>query len=82
MILRKIATLQMSVSDKRKYGMEGRGALDGYAEADWWRTLNMDINFLKDDYLNDTISDFKRILTGIMKAVDILQSEIASLKSQ
>lgn len=38
----------MSKNDKLKYGMEGRGALEGYADADWWRALGMDIQILRD----------------------------------
>ena len=81
-ILRKVASLQMNEIDKQKYGIKGRGALEGYADADWWRALDMDKNFLEDDTLKKALSDIKRILTGIMKAIDILQSEINALKSR
>ena len=82
MILRMIATLKMSESDKRKYGIEGRGALDGYADADWWRALAIDLQFIEDELLVKAFSDIKRVLIGIMKALDVLQSEIKSFKSQ
>lgn len=38
----------MSENEKLKYGMEHRGALEGYADADWWRALSIDINSLDD----------------------------------
>lgn len=78
-ILRKVAALTMSESDKLRFKIAHRGALEGYAEADWWRALDMDINFLENEYNKKTLQDIKRIFTAILKAIDVLREEIETL---
>ncbi len=53
----------MSENEKLKYGMEHRGALEGYADADWWRALSIDINSLDDGIEKE----LKRKLFSILK---------------
>lgn len=69
----------MSESEKLKYGMEHRGALEGYADADWWRALSIDINSLDDGIEKETLQHIKRIFTAILKAIDILRKKILTL---
>ena len=74
-ILRRVATLGMSKEEKMQRGDAGRGALDGYAEADFWRGF---LGFPPED---DFVDRTKNIFIGLLKAINVLQLEIKELKT-
>ena len=76
MILRKVVSLTSSEKEKLQYGIGERGSLEGYANADWWRELDMDINSLRNEYNKKSLQNIKRIFTAILKAIDVLRAKI------
>lgn len=78
MILRRIDALKTGKD-------EGRGSLDGYAEADIWRGLIHSIINIKNDNEEkglmfdntlEAIKDIKDILIGILKSLKIIEEKL------